>query len=61
MGIAEIQAFKQVILLHGKKVLNVALDITEKDIKANRVAFNKRTSSKEFMAIFYRSLDLCLR
>ena len=61
MGIAELQAFKQVEILHSKNILNMALDITEKDIKANRVAFNKKTSSKEFMAIFYRSLDLCLR
>ena len=61
MGIAEIQAFKEVIKKRGKDTFNRALDITEKDIKDNRVAFNKRTSSKEFMTIFYRSLDLCLR
>lgn len=61
MGLAELQCFKQVEILHGKKVLNMALDMTGDDIKANRVAFNKKTNVKEFMRIFFRSVNVCLR
>ncbi len=40
----------------GKFILDV-----ENDIKVNRVAFGKRTSSKEYMRIFKRSFKIWQR
>lgn len=61
MGNKELVQFKSVALQFGDKILKDALDITSKDIQFNRVSFGKRTSSNEFMKIFFRSLSLCLR
>lgn len=46
---------------YGKKIVDEALNITTQDIKYNRVNYNKTTGPKEFMSIFKRSLNLCLR
>lgn len=46
--------------LYGKKAVSNALDAVTQDIKFNRINFNKKTYSKEFMNIFYASLRICL-
>lgn len=45
----------------GEKIFKDALQMTTDDIKFNRIGFKKRTSNKEFMTIFFRSVDICAR
>lgn len=42
----------------GKNALKLIVNMTEDDIKTNRVAFGKKTSSKEYMRIFKRSFKI---
>ncbi|WP_024614643.1 hypothetical protein [Clostridium sp. Ade.TY] len=44
-----------------KEQFKEILKITEDDIKFNKVMFNKRTSSQEFILICNRSLNLVKR
>lgn len=46
---------------YGKKIVTDALNITTEDIKFNKIGFNKITGPREFMDIFERSLNLCLK
>lgn len=57
----ELKLIKVAEICHGKKIVDKALNITTQDIKYNRVNYNKTTGPKEFMSIFKRSLNLCLR
>lgn len=52
------QVFELVEFKYGNEVLKDVMKMTDDDIKANRVAFGKRTSSKEYMKIFKRSLGI---
>lgn len=52
------EVFKLVECKYGKQVLKDIVEMTEDDIKFNRVAFGKRTSSIEYMKIFKRSLNI---
>ena len=61
MGKAEIKEIECVLKEYGSKVLNRVMDMTTADIKANRIPFDRRTSSKDFMAIFYMNLNVYLR
>lgn len=53
--------FKAIENKYGKLALKTILNMTEDDIKANRIAFGKRTSSKEYMNIFKRSFRIWQR
>lgn len=52
------EVFKLVECKYGNEVLKDVMKMTDDDIKANRVAFGKRTSSREYMNIFKRSLNI---
>lgn len=45
----------------GETIFKDALQMTTDDIKFNRIGFGKKTNSKEFMTIFFRSVDICSR
>lgn len=61
MGKDEIKEIEGVIKEYGSKVLKRVMEMTTADIKANRISFSKRTSSKDFMDIFHMSLNTYLR
>lgn len=61
MGNSEMKVFEHIKSKHGDEVFKAAMDITSKDVIANNVNLGKRTSSKQFMSVFFRSLNLCLR
>lgn len=58
MNFNAFKVFKVVECKYGNEVLKDVMKMTDDDIKANRVAFGKRTSSKEYMKIFKRSLSI---
>lgn len=43
--------------LYGRDIFEKAMKDTDDDIKLNRISFNKTTSAKQYMEIFY----ICLR
>ena len=61
MKINEIDIFKMVEENFGENLLKEALKITTDDIKANNISLGKKTSTKEFMGIFFKSLKLCVK
>lgn len=60
MGKVELVIFKTVKNQYGGNVLKEALKMTTDDIKANNILLGKKTSSLDFMVVFYRSLSLCI-
>lgn len=61
MGNDELYIFNRLKGMGKEGFLKEAMEMTTEDIKANRIAFNKKTSAHEFMTIFFRSLNLCAR
>lgn len=61
MGNDELYLFNMVKEDLGEEVLKQAMEMTTQDIKFNRVGFGKKTSTKQFMNIFFSSVDICLR
>lgn len=61
MGNDELYLLKYTKENCGKKLFSAALQMTTDDIKFNRIGFGKKTNSKEFMTIFFRSIDICAR
>lgn len=61
MGIKLLKLIKVAEICHGKKAVTEALNITTDDIKFNKISLNKTTGPREFMDIFERSLNLCLK
>lgn len=61
MNFDTFETFRSVESKYGRLALITILDMTEDDIKANRIAFGKRTSSKEYMKIFKRSFKIWQR
>ena len=61
MGKKEILMFKEVEQAYGHHVLKNALQMTTDDIRFNKIVFGKRTSSRDFMDVFFKSLRLCIK
>lgn len=61
MNFSQFKLFSLIEIKYGKTVLKDIINMTEDDIKANRIAFGKRTSSKEYMRIFKRSFKIWQR
>ena len=57
----ELKLIKIAEICHGRQAIKDALEMTTQDIKFNNIKFNKITRNKEFMDIFERSLNLCLK
>lgn len=47
---------KNIELKVGKEKLTEAMDITAKDIKSNRIRFNKKTTELDFLRILLSNL-----
>ena len=57
MGNIEILIFNNIKNIGGKAALDKAMEVTTDYIKTNRIALGKKTSTREFMTIFDRSLN----
>lgn len=61
MNFSQFNLFNLIEIKYGKDVLKDIMNMTEDDIKANRISFGKKTSSKEYMRIFKRSFKIWQR
>lgn len=52
-----INILKNIELKVGKEKLTEAMDITTKDIKSNRIRFNKKTTELDFLRILLINLN----
>lgn len=58
---ALISIFDNVKQQYGRDFLREVINATDNDVKANRVAFCKRTSPEEYIEIFTRTCNLFIR
>lgn len=61
MGIEQIKNLDIARALYGRDVFEKTMKDTDDYIKFNRVGFNKTTSAKQYMKIFYICLGVCVR
>lgn len=61
MGMEQIKNLDVAKALYGRDIFEKAMKDTDDDIKLNRVGFNKTTSAKQYMKIFYMCLGVCVR
>ena len=52
-----INILKNIELKVGKEKLRIAMDITRRDIKFNRIKFNKKTRELDFLRILLINLN----
>ena len=52
-----INILKNIELKVGKEKLRIAMDITSRDIKFNRIRFNKKTTELDFLRILLINLN----
>lgn len=52
-----INILKNIELKVGKEKLRIAMDITSRDIKFNRIKFNKKTRELDFLRILLINLN----